>query len=397
MRTILFLENGTHGGGSFESLFQLITNLDPMRFRSVVVFVNRTVFYDRIKGLGIPVFLLNDSLYSLGDKKFLTRFKVQCLIMAGRLLPSGRLVGERMLHRGAIAAVCNIIKEYRVDLIHLNNQSLRDLYGVIAASDMHVPCVSHLRSARVEVLPSCVVRFLNENVAQFVANSNFAKSYWERLGIDPDKIDVVYNAIGETKVIPMDVRRQWGIDPTVKYVIGCVGNLAEGKGQEFLIHAFQKVLKDEPSVVLLMVGDGPKRDALTELTSRLNISESILFVGYESRAKEVIAGLDLLVAPSKTETFGRTLLEAMLLGTPIVAANVGGIPELVVHGRNGLLVEYDDEKGLADAIVRVLHDPSLARQFCANGRQIAEERFDLKTHITKVQALYDRIIGSYRP
>ncbi|MBI4135748.1 glycosyltransferase [Candidatus Uhrbacteria bacterium] len=392
MRTILFLENGVYGGGSFESLFLLVKHLDKGRFRPVVVFVNRTGWFERTRSLGIPTYLINDPVYS----KIRPRIFVRFLIVCKKLLPASMLTVERLLHRGTIRALRELIKEHKVDLLHLNNQSLRDLYGVIAAQDMKIPCVSYLRSARVGSVPAMVARYLNTHVAQFVANSQFTTIYWQKLGIDHSKIRISYNAIENVPITPFDVRKEWKIDPGVTYVIGCVGNLTEGKGQEFLIRAFKKFRGNEPHAVLLIVGDGPLRAPLEDMVERIGMKDAVIFAGYNTMAREIIAGLDLLVLPSKTETFGRTLLEAMIAGTPIVATRVGGIPEIVTHEHNGLLVDYGDEQGLADAIVRVLRDPPLARQFCASGRQIVEERFSVRAHSSEVHALYDGIIGSYR-
>lgn len=271
---------------------------------------------------------------------------------------------------------------------------MRDLYGVIAASSMRVPCVSHLHSARVKYIPLSVKRFLNTHVARFIANSRFTREYWERLGIIPTKIELVYNAITETAVALLAVRTQWGIVSSVKYVVGCVGNLAEHKGQAFLVRAFQKVLKEEPNAILLIVGEGLSRPALEKLVQKFDLSGSVILIGYDSRAKEIIAGLDLLVLPSWSETFGMVLLEAMLAGVPVVATRVGGIPEVIEHGLNGLLVEYGDEQGLASAILKVLKDETLQSRFIAEGKRIVQEQFSIKTQVRAIEKIYDEIFSA---
>ena len=394
MKTILFLENGVYGGGSFESLFLLVTHLDKMLFRPVVVFANRTIFYDRLKERGIAVVLLNDSLYSRGKKRMVKRIFVKLLLIAKQLFPWGALTIEGILHRDSIRALCDLVKKYNVHLIHLNNQSVRDLYGVIAARQMKIPCVSYLRSARTSYLPHAVAHFLNDNVAQFIANSNFAKTYWQGLGIDSAKITVVYNAIENMPAAVLNVRTEWGIDPAVKYVIGCVGNLTEGKGQEFLMRVFKRLRDRQPYVAFLIVGDGPTRTSLEQLAQRLNIKDAVIFTGYDTRAKEIIAGLDVVALPSKTETFGRTLLEAMVVGTPVVATRIGGIPEVVAHGVNGLLVEYGDEKALAYAIMEILTNKALRSHLIAQGKRVVLERFNVEAHVSALSKFYDEICGA---
>lgn len=396
MKTILFLENGTYGGGSFESMLQLVTHLDRSRFTPVVVFVNKTVFYDRLKEKDILVYVIEDRVYSQTDKSAWQHGYIRLLTSIKQLLPSCTLIIERLLHRSAIHALQQIIHTHGVDLIHCNNQSARDLYGVIVASALGIPCISHLRSARVTTLSAVAVRFLNYHVTLFIANSEFTKKWWSELGIEQEKITVVYNAAPDTPTAVRHVRQELGIDPSVTYVVGCVGNLAEGKGQEFLIRTWTQIVGQEPSILLLLVGDGPRRASLESLVKTLGITKSVRFAGYDSRAKELIAGLDLLVLPSQTETFGRTLLEAMVAGVPVIASRVGGIPEIVQHEHTGLLVEYGNKSSLTQAMLRVLHNPTLSNRLCVEAKKMCEEQFQLDTHIQILLNLYDEILGTRR-
>lgn len=395
MKNILFLENGTSGGGSFEVLFQCVAHLDKTRFRPVVVFVNKTVFYDRLRMLGISVCMIDDPVYTQTRKKQLwLRAWVRVLLYIKRLLPGSALIADRLLHRPTIRALCALIKQYKIDLVHLNNQSLRDLYGVIAASSMKVPCVSHLHSARITRITSSVKRFLNTQVAHFIANSRFTKWRWESVGLIPVNIALVYNAIGEAVVTPLALREEFGILPSIKYVIGCVGNLAEHKGQAFLIRAFQKVLQEEPNAALLIIGEGPSRPALEELIQKLDLSGSVILTGYDPRARQIIAGLDLLVLPSRSETFGMVLLEAMSTGVPMVAARVGGISEVISHEVNGLLVEYGDEQALASAMRRMLQEEMLQFRFITEGKRIVRENFNMERYIREIERIYDEIFST---
>lgn len=391
MTRILFFENGVGGGGSFVSLLHLAAHLDRTRFAPFAAFVNRTPFLDRFRAVGIPVFLLWDPVYSTDRRYTFARAAARLLIAVKRLLPFGDVFLERLIHAKTMRAVRRIIRDEHIDIVHCNDQSVRDLYGIIAAANERIPCVSHLRSARVAALPQRVARFLNAHVRIFVANSRFTKRYWEKLGIDPSRIVVVYNAIADEKHAPLDIRAAFGIASSVRFVIGCVGNLAEGKGQDFLLRAFAHVRAEEPNTALLLVGEGPRRSALERLADDLGIRAAVHFAGYDTRARAIIAALDVLALPSETETFGRTLLEAMRAGTPIVATRVGGIPEIVEHERTGLLVPFGDVEEFSAALLRILRNRTFARRFAENGRQRVREHFALSAHLREMESLYQSL------
>lgn len=143
----------------------------------------------------------------------------------------------------------------------------------------------------------------------------------------------------------------------------------------------------------MIVGDGEYKQKLMLLTQNLGIEKAVLFTGYEPRAKEIIAALDVLVLPSYRETFGRTLLEAMSVKTPVIATRSGGIPEVITHGYNGLLVDYRDVKSLSRAIICILEDKQLASRLVENGYNVCRERFSLRNHISSLELIYRRMLN----
>ncbi|OGL82660.1 hypothetical protein A3B32_00130 [Candidatus Uhrbacteria bacterium RIFCSPLOWO2_01_FULL_53_9] len=389
MQRILFLENGTSGGGSFESLSLIVSHLDLSQFTPLVVFVNRTVFFEQFKARNVPVRLLYDPVYSKEERCHTGRWLwTRGLMLMKRIAPWTTLGVEAVLHLPAVRALTRVMKEEQIDVIQLNNHSMRDLYGVIAAKRLRIPCISYLRSARTVFLPSSVARFLNRHVAQFVANSHFTKQYWSRLGIDAHRIQVIYNAVKDASVETLNVRKEWKLNSGVQHVLGCVGNFSEGKGQDFLLRTFAYVLEQEPHTALLMVGDGPRRPALVQLAQNLGVSHAVIFTGYDSRGRRIIAGLNLLVLPSHMEAFGRTLLEAMAEGIPVVATRVGGIPEVIEHEKNGLLADFGDAEGFAEAICRMLRDQSLRTRCIQESKRRVRADFSLTTHIRMLEHVW---------
>src|SRR4029453_5934702 len=150
--------------------------------------------------------------------------------------------------------------------------------------------------------------------------------------------------------------------------IGLVACLREEKRIDVLIASAPRVLASHPDAEFVIVGDGACRDALVELARATGVSERFQFVGHSDDIPRALADVDLLVLPSQSEAFPNAILEGMAGGLPVVATRVGGIPELVTHGRTGLLVPPGDPVALGDAIFAVLDQPQRAAAFGREAR-----------------------------
>lgn len=171
-------------------------------------------------------------------------------------------------------------------------------------------------------------------------------------------------------------------------VIGALTLLRPGKGLQTLIEAAPTVLARHPSARFAVVGEGPDLSTLRAQAAELGVSEAIHFPGPSSDPAAVLGAMDVFVHPSWAESFPYVILEAMSLSLPIVASEVGGIPEAVGNGESALLVTPRKSDALADALVRLLDAPSWARQL----GQAAHER--LQTHFTR-RDMVDGILGVY--
>lgn len=385
---ILFIENGISGGGSFESLYQIVTHLNPELFQPIVIFANETHYYQKLIQRHINAFVLCDPVYSVRTNIWLRRMLLRFNRVLERCFPFLAVYSDCLIHLPTIIAVSKMVKKYKIDVIHLNNQCVRDLFGVSVSRRTGVACISFLRSVRVSGINPHKIRFLNRHVGKFIANSNFTRKFWSGLGISPARISTLYNAIECDAPGPIDIRSEWRIPDKLKFIIGCVGNLSDSKGHDFLIAAFRRVLEGEPQSALVIVGEGERRRRLVKMTKDLGIEEKVVFTGYDSRAKQIIAGLDLLILPSCRETFGRTLLEAMSSKTPIIATRSGGIPEIIEHEHNGILVDYGDEDALSRQIIRLLRDKALAARLAENGYDVCKKRFSFDNHLKAIEEIY---------
>jgi glycosyltransferase involved in cell wall biosynthesis len=388
---ILYIESGTSGGGSFVSLYQHLKVINGQWFHPIVVYLNNNRFIEPVKSLGFPVYVLTDWFYTKKPSSFINHILHKITAIIEKYLPRYYLYFMRLAHKPLLSSLERIVYKEKIDIIHLNVQINRDLFGLFVAEKTDVPCISHLRSMRSGGFDRYRADFANRIVSMFVANSNSTKQHWEKLGIDSKKIKVVYNAINNEQIKPANIRWMWNIDRSVRFVIGCVGNLSGGKGHDFLLQTFARFAKNRSDTILMLVGDGSLRRELIKQTIKLRINDHVIFTGYSTQVQEIIAGFDLLVLPSQTEAFGRVLLEAMQAGTPIVATDSGGIPEVVKHEYNGLLVNYGDEVSLQKAMERVLDDEGLRSKLIENGSQTVD-CFSMERYKADLENIYSGVL-----
>ena len=196
----------------------------------------------------------------------------------------------------------------------------------------------------------------------------------------------IYNGIDlrafRPGVEPLDGQKDLELPPGAQ-AIGTVGHLAPIKGLETLIEAAFLVRDRLPRAHFLIAGgaiyETHRRYArrLEELVRRRGLEERVHFLGFFSEVPRLLATLDLFVLPSRSEGFGRALAEAMAVGCPVIAAAVGGVPEVVRHGVDGLLVPPGDPRALAESIVRLMGDASLRNRLAEQGERRVREHFSL--------------------
>ena len=157
-------------------------------------------------------------------------------------------------------------------------------------------------------------------------------------------------------------------------VVGLIGRLVPEKGVDVFLRAAALVSGVVPQAAFLVVGDGPLRPDLEHRAAVLGLSGTVTFTGYRSDATRLLAGLDVLAVPSRSDGSPLVVCEAMAAGVPVVASRVGGLPDLVEDGGSGLLVRPGEAEDLARALVSLLLDPEAARRLGARGRTLAATR-----------------------
>jgi len=183
-------------------------------------------------------------------------------------------------------------------------------------------------------------------------------------------------------------RKQWGI-PADALVLGTIGRLHPTKGQSYLIKVASRLRLKFPKLHLLLIGDGPLRQDLELELQRTTIPYT--FTGYIPQAYEALPAMDIFLLPSISEGMGLVLLEAMQAKVPIVASAVGGIPEVIRAGKDGLLVPSGDLAGFTEACTSILENPNLAKSLVASGQE-RWPKFSIASMVRKTELVYTRLL-----
>jgi glycosyltransferase involved in cell wall biosynthesis len=233
-------------------------------------------------------------------------------------------------------------------------------------------------------------RALAQATTHLVAVSQQVREFYEARGVGRGRWQVVYNGV-DTSAAP---RRERGAaflelglgkdDP----VVGLVGRLVPAKAPEVFVRALALAVARVPGLRGLVVGDGPLRSELEAEARRLGLGASVVFAGVRHDVPELLPGLDALAFSSLREGLSMAMLEAMAAGVPVVATDVGGTPELIVHGVTGLLVPPGRPESLADALVGLLEDEDGRDAIREAARRCVEERFSLGQMTAAHEALY---------
>ena len=215
-----------------------------------------------------------------------------------------------------------------------------------------------VRSSDLVILPSNAYRTKFVEVFPFARH----KTIFIHNGIDASQFRVARNVTGS--------------GPHHRYIL-CIAALAEWKGVDVLLDAVAKILLADESLNLVIVGDGVMRQRLEAMAASLGISRRTRFLGAlpGGEVAQLLQGCELLVVPSRAESFGIVVLEGMICKKPVIASAVGGIPEIIEHEISGILVEPDNPQALSEQIQRVLNDGDLRKRLAENGHSRVVERF----------------------
>lgn len=282
--------------------------------------------------------------------------------------------------------VHRIIKKEKISIVHTHHRMatfymffLKKICNVKIISTLH-GCFSdkkfltHLIYKKIDII-AC-----GENV-----KITFSKNY----NID-NNVTVINNAIKKEKNEDVNI----GLDDYNKShkKVAFIGRLSEEKGVSDLLEAMHIILKNEKSISLIIVGEGPQEEELKKKVKELKIEKNVVFLGYQDRIQSIINQIDLVVLPSYTEGLPLTPIEAFLCGKPVVATFTEGSAEIIDDNINGFLVPIGNIEILANKIQMILQDKSLYNKMCVEAKKSYNQRYTFNVFKNKILSYYKMIV-----
>lgn len=380
--TVMYLETGVGFGGAVISLRTFLDHVDQASFHSVLV-------------------------HSLDDPKFAS-FPAW---VQTRHLPRQHLHNQgwlQSLHNRLDIEVfryayqlARIARAEQADLIYLNNDFIANMAGVIAGRLVGCPVVLHERN-----IPRADSRFavwLTRWISRFLAISSPVRQGLLDLGVVPERIVMVPEGLDLQRYAARDagqitaLRQGLGLQPEDRLVV-MAGMVMDWKGQHVLIQAAPTVLARHPRTRFVLIGEAPpgRESYLHNLQQQViasGLAAAVCFAGYQDDVPLFMQAADAVVHASiSPEPFGRVVIEAMAMGTPVIATNIGAPPEIICDGHTGFLVPPEQPETLAATLIRVLGDSELRTRVGQAGLEEVMCKYSIQRHARLIHAVFDELL-----
>ena len=297
-----------------------------------------------------------------------------------------------------ILKLIGILRKKKIDIILTNVEKELRISG-LASIFAGVKAVISRKGVDLPIKNRLQYRFTHNKLASvIVANSQATKKTLLKNApwLNQDKISVIYNGI-DPELFSIentrDLRDELGIPQQIP-LIGFVGRLNVQKGIVYILEAFEKVFENIPAAQLLMAGTGDLRNEIETIAKEKGFSRNIHLIGFRDDIPNVMRTIDLLILPSVWEGFGIVLIEAMAAEKPCVITNISSMPEIVIDGQTGIVVPSKDANKLADAIINLIHNPSLAKKMGGEGKKLVQNKFTLQKMISRYEQLFYEYMDS---
>lgn len=301
-------------------------------------------------------------------------------------------VSKHTLSWRSTNSVAELLRREKPTVVHSHNYE-PNFHASAARRRASVPWLFITQhDARLRVHRVLANRWLRREVDQMVAVSRgLAELYRRRCGYKPEQVFVLPNAVDTDVFRPQPrseaVLEELGLDDA-EPVIGAVGGFAPHKGQDVLLRAFALLLRHKPKARLVLVGGGKHLLQAQDLAQRLGISDHVVFTGPREDVVQILSALDFFVQPSRQETDGIAVKEAMAAGKAVVSTATMGPAGYLRQGETGLLTPVGDWVRLAEALLQLADDPALRERLGAAARRQAEEEFSLPAYRQRLLELY---------
>lgn len=401
-------------GGAEQYLRDLLWHLNRERYE-ITLFYEPWKPFEQFLGLDScpPLHLCPIPVYETGmHARGRREFRATPLSLGQKLLSRGKNLlsrGQEMMRfiletPRNFARLKQAFLSKPVDILHINNGGYPGSWTAqlasLAAKSVGTPsCVMTISSTPMDHRSGPLWQVLDRNVARSVdyfiaAAEHVGRSLAEKRKFPREKIRTIYYGTrpmatekGQSQIATL---QHLGIAPD-RIVVGMAARITREKGFGCLLQALAKIREQiKDTVAVIVMGDGPSRDEIEAQSKALGLDDIVTFTGYipNTSIAPYLSACNLMVLPSEIEGLPYMITEAMSLGKAVVATNVGGIPEQVIHGETGLLVEPRNPDALAEALLHLINNPTLLRHMGEKAQQRYQSLFTLERMIQDHEALY---------
>lgn len=305
-------------------------------------------------------------------------------------------------YESALASkLVHVVCKEKLDILHVHYaiphaSAAHMAKQILAAKGVQIPFVTTLHGTDITLVGSDpsfapVVEFSINASDAVTAVSQYLKNVTEHQFSINIPIEVIYNFVDLRRFKHSDKNHfKRAIAPNGERILIHVSNFRRVKRVEEVVRIFHGILSQLPSK-LLLVGDGPDRVACEQLANQLGIIDHVIFLGKQEAIEEILSVSDLFMLPSATESFGLSALEAMACGVPVIASNVGGLPEVVQHGISGYLADVGDIDSMVEYGISLLKDDQLYAAFSQSAYE-QSLKFNIDNIMDQYEQLYAKII-----
>jgi len=372
LRVVVMIDFLAPSGGGERLAMQLAARLDPRRFERTLCVTRWSPGADRDPAVAAAVAELREAGVGL------------------LLIDRARKIDLR-----AWGPLWSLMRRGRVDVLHAHKFG-SNVWAALLGRAAGVPVVvTHEHTWSYEGEP--VRRFLDRELIARRSDTLIAVSREDRRrmieveGIRSNDITFVPNGIpARPGGDGARVRAELGIDASAP-VVGAVAGLRAQKAFDVLVRAAEPLRRRVPEVRVLIAGEGPERPRLEALVRELELEDVVTLLGARSDVPDVLDAVDVAVSTSTYEGSPLALMECMAAGKPVVATRVGGVPDLIQHGEQGLLVAPGDPAAVAAALAELLEAPERAAEMGRRGRERQAREFDLDVMARTLEELYERL------
>jgi glycosyltransferase involved in cell wall biosynthesis len=300
-------------------------------------------------------------------------------------------------------ALVRLLKKLRIDVIQTHGYGATT-FGRAAAMWLRIPNVLHEHANLTDTpwFQKIPDRLFDPFTDLAIAVSESTRRFCvEARKLSPERVKVVYLGAPLEDFQPWsaerarEAREKLGLGGAGLRVVGTVTRLHESKGNRYLVEAAALLARHRPEIRFVVVGEGPLQPDLEVQARRLGIEDRVVFTGFQKDVAAAFASFDVAVFPSLWEGTPLTVFEAMAMAKPIVSTDVDGLRDVLQDDVNSLVVPPRDPEALAQGMVRMLDDPSLARRLSGAARE-ASRRFDIQVFVNKMSRLYEVLVERYR-